>query len=111
MGAPGLYMGFLAQGGGWGHTGEDGMSGAQLKRLRYRAWHRGTREMDLILGTFADRHLEAMGAGELAAFEALLDAPDPDLYRWIVGEEAPEGIAGPMLDRLRAHDAAPRGRI
>lgn len=86
---------------------EDRTSAAQLKRLRYRAWHRGTREMDLILGSFADRHLAAMDAAERAAFEALLAAPDPELMAWIVGAgTAPEALRGPLLERLRAHRAA-----
>lgn len=82
------------------------MSAAQLKQLSYRAWHRGTREMDLILGSFADRHLAALDAAERAAFAALLEVPDPELYGWITGGEAPEALRGPVLERLRAHRPA-----
>lgn len=60
------------------------------KRIRFRSWHRGTKEMDLLMGTFADRHLSALDAGQLDRFEALLDLPEPVLYNWIVGRDAPD---------------------
>jgi antitoxin CptB len=56
------------------------------RKLRYRAWHRGTREMDLVLGRFADATLAAMSTADLDAFEALMEAPDPDLFAWILGQ-------------------------
>ncbi|MDP3658710.1 MAG: succinate dehydrogenase assembly factor 2 [Phenylobacterium sp.] len=56
----------------------------RLKRLKYRAWHRGFREADLILGPFADTHGPNLPPDQLAAFEALLDEADPDIYAWIV---------------------------
>jgi len=55
----------------------------RLKRLRMRCWRRGTREMDLILGPFADSELAALDAQALDAFEALLAENDQDLYLWI----------------------------
>jgi antitoxin CptB len=55
------------------------------KKLKFRAWHRGTREMDLILGSFADAHVMDFDAGQLDAFERLLNCPDPDLYDWKCG--------------------------
>jgi antitoxin CptB len=58
------------------------------KRLRFRSWHRGTKEMDVILGTFADRTLAGLTASQLDRFEALLHNSDPDLYAWITGREA-----------------------
>jgi antitoxin CptB len=57
----------------------------RLRRLRYRAWHRGTREMDLILGPYADARLDAMSAAELDRFEALLEELDTDLFDWLMG--------------------------
>lgn len=57
---------------------------ARLKKLRFRAWRRGFREADLILGPFADKHVPAMTPAELDTFEALLEQPDQDLYAWIV---------------------------
>lgn len=56
----------------------------RLKRLKFRAWHRGFREADLILGPFADTHGASLTAEQLDAFEALLEQPDQDLYEWIV---------------------------
>ena len=53
------------------------------KRLCYRCWHRGTKEIDLLLGPFAERFTPDMGEPELADFERLLILPDPDLYEWI----------------------------
>ena len=55
------------------------------KRLRYRAWHRGTREADLLLGRFADAHVAGMDEEQLARFAALLELPDPDLIDWLMG--------------------------
>ena len=57
------------------------------RRLRYRAWHRGTKEMDLVLGPFADAHLEVYGAPELDRLEALMDEEDTDLLKWVMGQE------------------------
>ena len=59
------------------------------KRLRFRSWHRGMREADLILGSFADLHLADFDEGQLDRYEALLDCPDPDLVEWIAGRTAP----------------------
>lgn len=59
------------------------------RRLRYRSWHRGTREADLLLGSFADSHLAGFGDAELDRYEALLECPDPDLFDWIAGRSAP----------------------
>ena len=61
---------------------------ARRKRLRFRSRHRGTREMDLLLGRFADRHLAGLSERQLADYEALLEVGDPDLYGWISGEAA-----------------------
>jgi antitoxin CptB len=59
------------------------------KKLRYRAWHRGTKEMDLILGPYADQHTEAMNEAELDRLEALMDEEDPPLLKWVMGQEEP----------------------
>src|SRR5579862_8284881 len=72
------------------------------RRILFRAWRRGIREMDLILGRFADAHLPAMNKDELAEFERLLDVPDPQAFAWIIGAEAPPGeFLTPLLARLR----------
>jgi antitoxin CptB len=59
------------------------------KRLLYRSWHRGTREADLLLGPFAERHLAEMTPPQLDRFEALLAENDADLYDWIGGRVPP----------------------
>jgi antitoxin CptB len=59
------------------------------KRLRYRAWHRGTKEMDLILGPFADANVDAYGVADLDRLEALMDEEDPPLLKWVMRQEDP----------------------
>ncbi len=77
------------------------MSPERLNSLRYRAWRRGFREADLILGPFADRELASLDGEGVDAFEALLEAPDADLYAWILGREAtPPEHDGPIMRRL-----------
>ncbi|WP_297693096.1 succinate dehydrogenase assembly factor 2 [Phenylobacterium sp.] len=76
---------------------------ARLKKLRFRAWRRGFREADLILGPFADRHVPDFSEAELDWFERLLEVPDQDLYAWIVGRaEPPAEFSGPIMDRIKA---------
>jgi antitoxin CptB len=59
------------------------------KKLKFQAWHRGFKEIDLILGPFADERLGTMSDDELDAFEALLNVPDHDLYDWICQRSSP----------------------
>ena len=74
----------------------------QRKRLRFRSWHRGTKEIDLLLGTFADQWLERFDEGQLRRYEAPLTNSDPDLYAWIVaGEAAPAEIDDELLELLK----------
>jgi antitoxin CptB len=76
------------------------------KRLKYRSWHRGTKEMDLLLGPFADACLDGFDAAALTEYEAVLEVPEPDLYEWILGRAAPPPSArSSVLDRLIAHYA------
>lgn len=73
------------------------------KKLQFRAWRRGFREIDLILGGFADRKLEALDDAALDAFEALLDAPDQEVYEWITEQApAPAEHDTPTLAQIRA---------
>ena len=58
-------------------------------RLRFRSWHRGTREMDLLLGRFADAHIASLTPAQLENFDVLLQQNDPDLYDWILGKKTP----------------------
>jgi len=59
------------------------------KRAFYRAWHRGTREADLVLGSFAEAYLVDFDAAQLDRFEALLDCPDAELFDWINARAMP----------------------
>lgn len=72
-----------------------------LKRLRMRSWRRGMREMDLILGPFADAALGGLDAPALDAFERLLHENDQDLYRWITDPAAMPADHAPILERIR----------
>lgn len=73
------------------------------RRLLFRAWHRGIREMDLVLGSFADREIAAMDESALNEFERILGVDDRDLIRWVVGEiETPEEYRTAMFARIRA---------
>ena len=76
------------------------------KRLLFRCWHRGTREMDLILGRFADIEISGLSDADLAEFERLLEVPDPDLYAALTGDTplAPE-YASALFDRIKAFRA------
>jgi antitoxin CptB len=58
------------------------------RKLLFRAWHRGMREMDLIMGRFADSTLAGLAETELEDFERLIEAPDRDILSWVTGEEA-----------------------
>jgi antitoxin CptB len=76
---------------------------ARLKKLKFRAWRRGFREADLILGPFADHHVATFTPAELDAFEALLEVPDQDLYAWIVEREpTPPEWDGELMRRIKA---------
>lgn len=59
------------------------------KRLLFRSWHRGTREIDLLLGSFAERHLASLSEAQLDRYEALLGNDDGDLFDWITGRAMP----------------------
>jgi antitoxin CptB len=77
----------------------------RIRRLRFRAWHRGTREADYVLGGFFDVHHAKWREEELAWFEALLDEDDVDLLAWAMGTAAvPERYAGPWMDALQRLD-------
>ncbi len=73
------------------------------KRLAMRAWRRGTKEMDLVLGPYADAHLAGMGVEDLAAFDALLAENDQDLMAWVIGQAPAPAAHVALLDRVTAH--------
>src|ERR1700710_2169635 len=76
------------------------------KRLLFRCWHRGTREMDLILGRFADAAIAGLTDAELAQLEQLIEVPDPDLYAALSGDvlPAPE-FRTRLFDRIKSFPA------
>jgi len=73
---------------------------ARLKRMAMRSWRRGTKEMDLVLGPWADAHLATLDTGRLAVYDRLLEENDQDLMAWILGQgQAPAEIA-PLLAEI-----------
>ena len=84
---------------------------AELKRLNWRAHHRGTYEADLLVGGFFDAHHEAWGPADRALFAQMLEEQDVDILAWASGTaEAPERYQGPMLQALRKLDYIPISR-
>jgi len=73
---------------------------ARRRRVRFRCWHRGTREMDLLLGRFADAHIATLTEEGVAQLEALLECPDPALYAWYTGQEAVPAVYDTFVMRL-----------
>jgi len=94
-----------------GSTRSSGGLDDRRKRLLFRCWHRGTREMDLILGRFADIEIARLTDGELAQLEHLIELPDPDLYAALTGDRPLSAeYASALFDRIKAfravdHDA------
>lgn len=76
------------------------------RRALFRAWHRGIKEMDLLLGRYADAHVPRMDEAALAAFEALMTIDDQVLYRWLTGEVAvPDDQNSDTFRAIRAFHA------
>lgn len=73
---------------------------ARLKMLRMRSWRRGMKEMDLILGPYADAHLDRLSAADLDAYATLLEENDQDLYLWVTGARTPPAQHAPMLEQI-----------
>ena len=86
-----------------GSTRSSGDLDERRKRLLFRCWHRGTREMDLILGRFADIEIADLTDAELGQLEQLIEVPDPDLYAALTGNAplAPE-YASVLFERIKA---------
>ena len=73
---------------------------ARLKRMRMRSWRRGTKEMDLVLGPFADARLEGLSEADLLTYDTILNENDQDLLPWVLGQvPAPEALA-PLLAEI-----------
>ena len=90
-------------------TGTDDLANRR-KRLRFRSWHRGLKEVDLILGRFADLHLDELDAGQLDRYEVLLEISDIELYAWYAGtREPPEDLRTDVWAMVKAfpvHEAS-----
>jgi antitoxin CptB len=74
----------------------------RLKRLRFRAWHRGTKEADIMIGGFFDAHHLTWSEAEMDWFERLLEEQDVDIMAWALGtQDVPEAYAGAMMTELK----------
>ena len=78
---------------------------ARIARTKFRAWHRGTREADYMIGGFFDRFSHTWGETELAWFEALIEEDDVDIMAWALGTlPVPESYAGEMMEPMQRLD-------
>jgi antitoxin CptB len=73
---------------------------ARLKRMAMRSWRRGTKEMDLVLGPFADAHLAGMPEADLVAYDILLEENDQDLLPWVLGQTPAPPALAPLIARI-----------
>lgn len=73
---------------------------ARLKRMTMRSWRRGMKEMDLILGPYADAHLAAMGEDQLIVFDKLLEENDQDLLPWVLGQLPAPGYLTDLIAEI-----------
>jgi antitoxin CptB len=77
----------------------------RLKRLRFRSWHRGTREADYMVGGFFDRFSDGWSNDEIGWYERLMDEQDVDIIAWAIGTAAPPAcFAGPMITAMQRLD-------
>jgi len=80
------------------------------RKLLFRAWRRGVREMDLIVGRFADAYIDKLDEASLDDFEHLIEAPNAELYAWVVGDEtAPADYDTAVLQKLIGFHAQAAG--
>lgn len=78
----------------------------RLKRLRYRSWHRGCKETDLILGAFSDAELARLSPALLDNFEHLLDEDDADIWNWLTDKSAPAEQYLTLIEMLKPYGVA-----
>lgn len=73
------------------------------RRAVFRAGHRGTKELDLILGRFAEAHVMGMGDDQLSTLEEFLELPDPEIEKWVVhgAADTPGGAVGTLVRHMR----------
>ena len=73
-------------------------------KLIYRSWHRGTKELDLILGNFISENIQNLSDNEIENYEILLNCEDPDIYKWIVNQEEPyKSTLKDLICKIRAY--------
>lgn len=78
---------------------------SRLRRLKFRAWHRGTREADYMIGCYFDRFHHEWGEPELVWFELLIEEEDVDILAWALGTlSIPDEYAGPLMARMQLLD-------
>jgi antitoxin CptB len=83
----------------------------RLKRLRFRAWHRGTKEADLLIGGFFDTHHAGWGEDDIALFETLLEEQDVDIMAWAMGTQAvPDNYRGSLMQAMETLTYVPIAR-
>lgn len=84
---------------------------ARLRRLQFRAWHRGTKEADLLIGGYFDLLSAGWSEEEIAWFEALIEEEDVEIMAWAIGmQPVPERYEGPMMQRMQQLDYIPVAR-
>ncbi len=80
----------------------------RLKRLRFRSWHRGTKEADLMVGGFYDRYAATWSDAEISWYESLMDEEDVDIMAWAIGsKEPPARVAGQLMTAMQQLDYIP----
>ncbi|WP_224199681.1 MULTISPECIES: FAD assembly factor SdhE [Pacificimonas] len=78
---------------------------ARRRRLHYRSWHRGTKEADILIGGFCDKHLADWGEAEIQWYEQLLEETDVDIMAWAIGTApVPERYQGEIMSAMQALD-------
>ncbi len=95
----------FSEGGANGETGDlsNGLTlDARRRRIRFRAWHRGTREMDMVLGPYVDAELDALDAETVGELERLMALPDRDLFTWFSTGDVPPEQDTPIFRRIKA---------
>jgi antitoxin CptB len=89
-------------------TAED-PSAVRRRRLKFRSWHRGTRESDLLVGSFADAHIDGFSEEQLDRFEEILQEEDPDIYDWMNGRAPlPQRVDHDVMHMMLAFNFTPR---
>ncbi|PEQ11774.1 succinate dehydrogenase assembly factor 2 [Novosphingobium sp. PC22D] len=77
----------------------------RMARLRFRAWHRGTREADYMIGCFFDRFHAGWSEDDIALFETIIEEQDVDIMAWALGTQpVPEAYRGPLMERMMRLD-------